>query len=181
MQAMKDKVVSIYYTLTDDTGKVLDKTGDDAVFSYLHGNGNIIPGLEKAIDGKNPGDAFQVRVEPDDAYGPRDDSHIFEMDKEPFDSVKDLAVGMQIPVETDHGVHILTIREINGDKVTVDANHPLAGVTLNFDVRLQDVRDATADEIEHGHVHDEDGCDCDGGCDCDEECDDECSCGHEKA
>lgn len=153
MQVAKNKVVSIDYTLKDDAGEVIDSSEGFEPLFYLHGFDNIVSGLEKALDGKQAGDQVQVSVSPVEGYGERDDSLQQVVPKEAFQGIEDLEVGMQFRAESDEGHQIVTIMAIDGDEVTVDGNHPLAGETLNFDVTIVEVRDATADELEHGHVH----------------------------
>ena len=153
MQIAKNKVVSIDYTLKDDAGEVIDSSEGFEPLFYLHGCDNIVPGLEKALDGKRAGDQVQVSVSPAEGYGERDDSLQQVVPREAFQGIDDLEAGMQFRAESDEGQQIVTIMAIDGDEVTVDGNHPLAGVTLNFDVTVVEVRDATADELEHGHVH----------------------------
>ncbi|RFA25841.1 peptidylprolyl isomerase [Alkalilimnicola ehrlichii] len=153
MQIAKDKVVSIEYSLKDDEGTLLDTSEGRDPLAYLHGAGNIIPGLESALEGKQTGDSVDVRINPEDAYGERNDQLQQVVPKELFQGVDTLEPGMQFQAQTEAGAQIVTIKEVDGDNVTVDANHPLAGVPLNFSVNVVEVRDATAEELEHGHVH----------------------------
>ena len=153
MQVTKNKVVSIDYTLKDDAGEVIDSSEGSEPLFYLHGFENIVPGLEAALEGRNAGDKVQVSVSPSEGYGERDDSLQQVVPRQAFQGVEDLQVGMQFRAESDAGQQIVTIIAVDGDDVTVDANHPLAGETLNFDITIVEVRDATADELEHGHVH----------------------------
>ncbi|MCX7023723.1 MAG: peptidylprolyl isomerase [Spirochaetes bacterium] len=159
----KDRVVSIEYMLKDDEGEVLDSSGGSDPLVYIHGNENIIAGLEKHLVGKTNGDSVSCAVPPVEAYGEYDDNLVFEVPKERFKEFGDLEVGTQF--RTDEGPGLLTVTEIEGETVTVDANHPLAGETLHFDVKVVDVREATAEELEHGHVHGESACGDDCGCD----------------
>jgi len=158
MQIAQNKVVSIAYTLTDPEGTVIDKASDAEPLAFIQGIGNIIPGLESALEGKAAGDSIQVTIEPKDAYGERDDRLTQVLNKEMFSGVDSVEAGMQFHAQTDQGLSIVTVTDVSGDEVTIDGNHPLAGVTLNFDVNVVDVRDATEDELEHGHVHGA-GCD----------------------
>jgi FKBP-type peptidyl-prolyl cis-trans isomerase SlyD len=153
MQVAKDKVVSIDYTLTDDEGSVLDTSQGRAPLAYLHGAGNIIPGLEKALEGKQVGEQITVRVPAAEAYGERDDALAQVVPLEMFQGVERVEPGMRFQAQTSAGVQVVTVSKVEGDSVTVDGNHPLAGKPLNFDVSVIDVRDATEDELEHGHVH----------------------------
>ena len=153
MQIKKDSVVSIDYILTDDQGNVLDSSKGREPLAYLHGYGGIIPGLESQLDGWQTGDQLQVSVAPEDGYGQRNESLCQEVPRSQFDGIDDLDVGMRFRVDSNAGPMVITVTEINDDSVTVDGNHPLAGVPLNFDVTVRDVRDATAEELEHGHAH----------------------------
>ena len=153
MQVSDQKVVSIDYTLTDDDGNVLDTSEGNEPLEYLHGAGNIIPGLENAITGKQAGDSLQVSVAPEDGYGEVDEGLQQQVSIESFEEPETLELGMQFQVETDQGDVVVTIIEIGDEVVTIDGNHELAGMTLNFDVTIRNVRDATAEEIEHGHAH----------------------------
>ena len=153
MQIENQKVVTLHYKLTDDKGAVIDQSSDGS-FAYLHGANNIIPGLEDALTGKTTGDKFDVSIDPEQAYGARNEAMLQEVPREMFESGADIQVGTQFHAQGPNGeTLVVTVVAINDDKVTVDGNHPLAGVALNFDVEVVDVRDATAEEIEHGHVH----------------------------
>jgi len=150
------KVVSIEYTLTDDGGKLIDSSRGRAPLSYLHGAGNIVPGLEKALDGKNEGDTIEVSVPPAEGYGVRNEALVQNVAIRKLPEKK-AQVGMQLRAQTEHGPRILTVTAVRGDYATVDANHPLADKTLNFKVSVVAVRDATEEELAHGHVHGPDG------------------------
>ncbi|HWR81034.1 MAG TPA: peptidylprolyl isomerase [Pseudomonas sp.] len=153
-----NKAVSIDYTLTNDAGEVIDSSAGGAPMVYLHGAGNIIVGLEKALEGKRAGDELSVAVEPQDAYGEYSAELVAVLGREMFEGVDELEVGMQFHASgPDGSMQIVTIRDLDGDEVTVDGNHPLAGQRLNFQVKVVDVRDAHAEEIAHGHVHGEGG------------------------
>lgn len=154
MQISNNSVVTIDYTLTNDAGEVIDSSRDAEPMAYLHGARNIIPGLEAALEGKSAGDAIQVHVEPDDAYGAHQEGLIQAIDRSMFEGVDTLEVGMEFHAQTNDGsMQIIRIVSVDGDEVTIDANHPLAGVPLNFDVTVVEVRDATEEELAHGHVH----------------------------
>jgi len=154
MQIGKDKVVEIDYTLTDPSGNVLDTSRERGPLAYLHGTGNIIPGLEQALEGKGTGDALQVRIPPDKAYGEKDPKMVQAVPRAAFRGISDIKPGMQFQAESGGGQkQLVTVVGVTDDQVTVDANHPLAGVTLNFDVNVRNVRDATSEELQHGHVH----------------------------
>src|SRR5688572_1549777 len=153
MAIEKDKVVSIDYTLTGEDGQVLDSSQGREPLAYLHGAGNIIPGLENALEGKAPGDELNVMVPPDQAYGPRDERMVQPVPRTAFQGVADIQPGMQFQANTNAGPRLITVVDVAADQVTIDANHPLAGATLNFDVKVVNVRDATNEEKSHGHVH----------------------------
>ncbi|HEC18494.1 MAG TPA: peptidylprolyl isomerase [Gammaproteobacteria bacterium] len=157
MTIADNKVVTLNYTLTDDEGTVIDKS-DDGSFQYLHGASNIIPGLENALSGKAEGDELKVTVSPEEGYGERDDARKETVPREMFPADTEIEPGMQFHAEGPQGQMItVTVVEVNDDTVTVDGNHPLAGVQLNFDVQVVGVRDASAEELEHGHVHGPEG------------------------
>ena len=153
MAIEKDKVVSIDYTLTGENGQVLDSSQGREPLAYLHGAGNIIPGLEQALEGKNEGDQLNVSIPPDQAYGTRDERMVQPVPRAAFQGVNDIRPGMQFQANTNAGPRLITVVDVAGDQVTIDANHPLAGATLNFDVTIRNVRDATEQEKSHGHVH----------------------------
>ena len=158
MQIAANKAVSIDYTLTNADGEVLDSSDGGAPLVYLQGAGNIIPGLEKALEGKQAGDAVNVTVEPADAYGEFNAELIAVLGRNMFEGVDELEVGMQFHASgPDGSMQIVTIKALDGDEVTVDGNHPLAGEQLTFDVKVVEVRDATEDEMAHGHIHGEGG------------------------
>ncbi len=152
MKIERNRVVAIQYTLKDDAGRVIDTSEGRDPLQYLHGNNNLIPGLEKALEGLEAGKQIQVTVPPEEGYGPRVQEMVQEVPKKLFEN-EDLAVGMQFQVQGEDGVHILTIAEIRDESVIVDGNHPLAGANLNFDVTVVSVREASPEEIAHGHVH----------------------------
>ena len=153
MHIAKHKVVSINYTLTDHTDTVLDSSAGGDPLVYIHGSGHIIPGLENALNGKVVGDALKVTVPPQEAYGLRDEVLKQTVPRDRFEPGADIHVGMRFQSPTDDGVEIVTVTHLDDQSVTVDANHPLAGMTLNFDVEVLAVRDASAEELSHGHVH----------------------------
>jgi len=153
-----NKAVSIDYTLINDAGEVIDSSAGGAPLVYLQGAGNIIPGLEKALEGKAVGDELKVAVEPEDAYGEYAAELVSTLSRSMFEGVDELEVGMQFHASAPDGqMQIVTIRDLDGDDVTVDGNHPLAGQRLNFEVKIVDIRDASQEEIAHGHVHGEGG------------------------
>lgn len=153
MQITTDVVALIEYTLTNDKGEELDSSVGNEPLGYLHGAGNIIPGLERALEGKVKGDALKVTVSPAEGYGEKEEALLQEVPRDMFQGVDQIEVGMQFHAQTDHGMQVITVAKVDGDKVTVDGNHPLAGETLHFDVKVIDVRAATQEELDHGHVH----------------------------
>ena len=158
MTIAANKAVSIEYTLTNDAGDVIDSSAGGAPLVYLQGAGNIIPSLEKALEGKNVGDEQDVSVEPEDAYGEYSAELVSTLSSSMFEGVDQLEVGMQFHASAPDGqMQIVTIRDLDGDDVTVDGNHPLAGQRLNFKVKVVAVRDASEEEVAHGHVHGEGG------------------------
>ncbi len=158
MQIAAQKAVTIDYTLTNDAGEVIDSSAGGAPLVYLHGAHNIIPGLERALEGKQAGDRVQVAVEPEDAYGEYSAELVATLNRSMFEGVDELEVGMQFHASAPNGgMQIVTIRELEGDDVIVDGNHPLAGQRLNFDVTVVSVREAAPEEIAHGHIHGEGG------------------------
>ncbi len=157
MQVQKNKVVAIDYKLTDAKGAMIDSSADHGPLTYIQGIGNLIPGLEKELEGKKAGDNLKVTIAAKDGYGERNDSLCQVVPRSQFESTEGLEVGMQFEVETEQGELVVSVTKIEGDNVTVDGNHPLAGVELHFDVTIKSIRDASAEEIAHGHVHGEGG------------------------
>lgn len=149
----KNHVVTIDYTLTDNEGTVMDTSRGQEPLNYLHGTNSLIPGLEKALEGKSEGADFKVTIAPAQAYGNRDENLVHEVNRAELAHLPNLKEGMELEVDADGDTLILTIVEINDKSVVLDGNHPLAGVTLNFDILVRSIRKATADEISHGHVH----------------------------
>jgi len=155
----KNAVATLEYTLTDDAGELIDTSEGDTPLIYIHGTDSLIPRLETELDGKAVGDELKVHLKPEDAYGERDDEMLQTMPRTDLPEDVELEVGMQFQAESDDGIHIVSVAAIVGDDVVIDANHPLAGVALNFDVKVIEVREATSEELEHGHVHgDAEGC-----------------------
>lgn len=147
-------VVSMHYKLTTEEGKVLDSSEGGEPLSYLHGAGNIIPGLEKALAGKVEGDSLQVRVEPSEAYGEINPEGIKVIEKSAFQGVESVKAGMTFEAKAPDGSkQQIIVKKVEGEEVTIDLNHPLAGVVLNFDIQIMSVREATKEELDHGHTH----------------------------
>ncbi len=152
-----NKVVTLDYTVKDTDGQLIDSSEGAAPLVYLHGAQNIIPGLESALAGMSSGETFEVTVEPKDGYGERNDELIQEVPRDAFEGVESVEPGMVFSVQTQNGPMQLMVTGVEGDQVTVDPNHPLSGKTLHFTGSVKDVRDASAEELEHGHVHGEGG------------------------
>lgn len=149
-----NKVVTIHYTLRNDAGEVLDSSDGGDPLAYLHGAGNIVPGLEAQLEGKATGDKLVAVVEPKDGYGEKSGPGAQTIPLSAFEGIE-VKPGMTFVVEDDDGEQMpLRVLEVHSDHVTVDTDHPLAGETLHFTVEIVDVRDATAEELLHGHVHD---------------------------
>jgi FKBP-type peptidyl-prolyl cis-trans isomerase SlyD len=153
MNISENCVASFHYTLTDGSGKVLDSSEGHEPLSYLHGAGNIIPGLEDALEGKTVGDKLNVAVKAAEAYGLRDDSLIQQLSSEMFSGIENIEVGMEFHAETEQGLQVVTVTHVEGDQITIDGNHPLAGIDLTFDVEITEIRAATEEELNHGHAH----------------------------
>lgn len=152
MQISKEKVVSIHYTLRDNTGNILDSSeGHDPLY-YIQGIGNLIPGMEEGLEGKVKGDKLEIKVSPEKGYGVRNDKMIQKVPRSAFGG-QEVKKGMQFQAGTNHGTQVVTVTEVGLDSITVDGNHPLAGVELNFSVEVLEVRNATSEELAHGHVH----------------------------
>jgi FKBP-type peptidyl-prolyl cis-trans isomerase SlyD len=153
MNVEKDRVITISYTLKDQNGTVLDSSGDNGDFAYLHGHQNIVPGLENALEGKNTGDSVDATVEPAEGYGERNDQLVFRVPRDKMPD-EELTIGTQFAAQDKEGnQQIVTLVDVGDEEVTLDANHPLAGETLHFNVTVNDIRDASTEELEHGHVH----------------------------
>jgi len=153
MKIDKHSVVSFDYTLTDPQGKVIDSSKGQQPLTYLHGTGGIIPGLESELAGKSAGDSLTVVVPPEKAYGNKDAKMIQAVPRTAFQGVDKIEPGMQFQAQSPQGPRVVTVLSVTPDEVTVDANHPLAGVELKFDVTIVSVRAATEEELDHGHVH----------------------------
>lgn len=179
----KGTVVSIDYTLKDDDGNIIDKSDEGRPLVYMQGYGNIIPGLESAMEGKAEGDSVDVRVKPEEGYGVTRQEMIQVVPKDRFEGMEgEVEVGMQFHARTEQGVIAVRVTKVENDEVTIDGNHPLADQHLNFDVKVAEIRLATIEELEKGHPHVEGGGCCGGGsCDSescgDENCESNGSCG----
>ena len=169
MNIAKNTIVSFDYTLTDDNSQVLDSSFGTEPLAYLHGHGNIIPGLEQALEGRSRGDSFRIKVTAGNAYGERDEKLIFNIPLNRFGD-EPVEKGMEFRAQTPDGdYHVVSVTAVEGDQVTIDGNHPLAGVDLTFDVTVKDIREASQEEISHGHPHHHHGEGC-GGCGANNSC-----------
>ena len=149
MQITKHKVASIHYTLTDNEGKILDSSSGREPLTYIQGIGNLIPGMEEGLEGKSKGEKLSLKISPEKGYGVKDEALTQRVPRTAFGG-QEVKVGMQF--QTNQG-GVVTVTHVGLSEITVDANHPLAGVELNFAVEIMDIRPATEDEIAHGHVH----------------------------
>lgn len=156
MRVAKNMVVIFDYTLTDGQGNVIENSKDSGPFAYIHGTSSIIPGLESGLEGKEAGQAFLIAVEPQDAYGERDDALIAVVPRDRFEATE-VEIGMRFQTEAGGSMRVFEVTGVDEKEVTVDGNHPLAGEKLTFDVNIVEVRKATAEEISHGHVHGPEG------------------------
>ena len=169
---LKDAIVSINYKLTDDKGEVLDSSDETGPLDYLHGHGQIVKGLEQALDDKGVGDNVKITVPPEEGYGNHEDKLVIKVPRDQFDF--DIQPGMILDAQDPQGGHMpFQVKEVGDDEVTLDGNHPLAGMSLNFDVTIKAIREASEEELSHGHVHGEgcqhhhdEGCDHQHGDDC---------------
>lgn len=153
MSISKDKVVSFHYVLHDLSEDLeIERSHDSEPMAYLHGHNNMIVGLERALEGKSPGDALSVSLEPDQAYGEREQDATQRLSRKYLPKGK-LVVGQQVKVNSDDGMRMVTVLKVGLKTVDVDLNHPLAGKSLRFDVDIVEVRDATEEELAHGHAH----------------------------
>jgi FKBP-type peptidyl-prolyl cis-trans isomerase SlyD len=153
MQIADRRVAQFHYTLTNDQGDELDSSTGHEPLTYLHGKGNIVPGLEKALTGKQAGDKLKVSVPPAEGYGPLQPELVQIVPRSSFQGVADIKVGMRFQAQTNHGPVLVRVTQVTTETVTVDGNHELAGQTLHFDIEVTGVRDATVEEVLHGHVH----------------------------
>ncbi len=153
MEIANNAVVAIDYRLTDDEGTQLDASQPGEPLHYLHGHENIIPGLERALEGKAEGERLEVRISPAEGYGERLPELQQVVAKSQFEGIEGLEVGSRLQASTPEGPIPIEVVEIDGDEVTVDANHPLSGKHLNFAVTVKSVRESSEEEREHGHVH----------------------------
>ncbi len=148
----------MHYAVSDSEDTLIDSSYDHKPLAIIHGTGYLIPGLESALAGHKAGDKFDVEVAAEQAYGQREDGYVQTVPKSLFEGIEDLDVGTQLRASTDEGEQTVIVIDVAEDEITVDGNHPLAGLDLKFDVEILEVREATEEELEHGHVHVEGGC-----------------------
>lgn len=154
MNIADNTVVSFHYKLVEDgSDQPIDSSEGQAPLTYLHGAHNLIPGLEKQLTGKKAGDEIEAVVEASEAYGEHDEAMVQRVARSELANVDKIEIGETIVAQTEQGQYNLVITEVGEDEVTLDANHPLAGKTLRFDVVIESVREATPEEVDHGHVH----------------------------
>jgi FKBP-type peptidyl-prolyl cis-trans isomerase SlyD len=153
MQVSEHKVVTLNYEVVDDQGQLTDRSEDDGPLAYIHNTGQLIPGLENALEGRSQGDRLSIDVPPDQGYGERDEEGVQTVSRDQFDDDAAIEAGMQFEAQDDDGHQIVTVVGVDDDNITLDTNHPLAGKTLHFEVEIIEVRDATPEELDHGHVH----------------------------
>ena len=158
MKVAPNKVVTVSYTLTDDEGEILDQTDEAEPMVYLHGAGQLIPGVESALDGCEVGQQIEVDIDAEQGYGEYEEDMRMEFPRDYFAEIDDLEVGLELEIELDEVDLLVTVEEITDETVTVDANHELAGLDLHFSGKVLSIRDATEEEIEHGHAHFDDQC-----------------------
>ena len=155
MKITKNSVVVMHYAVSDSEGTLIESSYDHKPMAIIQGTGYLIPGLEGALIDHQEGDKFEVAVACDQAYGDRHDEYVQTVPKELLQGVEELAIGTQLRAATDEGEQTVIVIDITDEAVTVDGNHPLAGIDLSFDVEILEVREATKEELEHGHIHSE--------------------------
>ncbi|MCF6208241.1 MAG: peptidylprolyl isomerase [Ghiorsea sp.] len=153
-----NKAVEIHYTLTNKDGETVDSSFGQTPLAYIQGTESLVPGLEKHLEGKEVGANITVSITPEEGYGERNEDLMQAVPLDVFQFDGEIEVGMRFEAETGNGIDLVTVTEVDDNTVTVDGNHPLAGQTLNFVVQVMSIRDATKEELEHGHIHGEGGC-----------------------
>jgi FKBP-type peptidyl-prolyl cis-trans isomerase SlyD len=153
MIAEKDKVVTFHYTLTNAAGEEMESSRESDPMSYLHGANNIISGLEKAMEGHAINDKFSATLEPEEAYGVRNEKNVQRVPLKRLKGIGKISVGQVLNLKTTDGQVQVTVLKVGRFNVDVDGNHPLAGVQLTFDVEITDMREASEEETKHGHAH----------------------------
>lgn len=154
MKIAESRVVSIHYTLTNTEGETLDSSAGGDPLAYLHGAGGLIPGLERELEGREKGDQFEATIQPEDAYGEVNPQLVQEVPLDVLSGIENLAVGMQLQSQSPDGrTQVLVVDAVGEETATLNANHALAGEVLHFEVEVADVREATSEELAHGHAH----------------------------
>lgn len=153
MKINENSVASFHYTLKNDAGETLDTSDGNEPLTYLHGAGNIVPGLEKEMEGRVVKDSFSVTINAAEGYGELDENLKQELPRSMFAGVEEIEAGMEFQAQTEHGLQVISVTKVDGDMITVDGNHPLAGQNLHFDIEIVDIRDASQEELAHGHAH----------------------------
>jgi FKBP-type peptidyl-prolyl cis-trans isomerase SlyD len=153
MNIQNDSVVLMHYILTNENGDIIDTSDGREPLSYIQGHQNIIPGLEKEMLGKKVGDKFKAVVQPEEGYGVSNPALVQVLDRSVFQGVDEIEVGMQFQAQLEDGPIIMSVTDVDGDNITIDGNHALADQVLTFDVEVVEIRNASAEELAHGHVH----------------------------
>lgn len=153
MNISQDSVAIIHYTLKDDAGEIIDSSVSAEPLAYIHGHGNLVPGLERELEGKQAGDKLNVTLAPADGYGEYDKKLIQRVPRRALQGVSNIRLGLRLQTQTAEGPRTVVVTNVTGDMVTLDGNHPLAGKTLHFEIEVTEVRQATEEELAHGHVH----------------------------
>ena len=175
MVITKDKFAAFHYTLKDSDGVQLDSSIGLEPLGYIHGRGYLIPGLEAQLEGKSKGEKFSCTIEPKYAYGERDERLVALVSRDKFETDAQIETGMQFQVNTPAGPTIVTVVKVDGDMITIDGNHEMAGKTLSFDIDIVEVRDATEEELKQLEMRGCGGCGGCGGGDCGNDCGNDCS------
>ena len=178
MKIQKNSVVSIHFGVAEVDGNALDSTENGAPLEYIQGSHYLVPGLEAELEGKEVGDKFDIKLEAEQAYGPFQEELVQEVPRSLFEGIDEVEVGMSFHAESDQGPRTVEVTAVNDDTVSIDANHPLAGMALQFVGEVVGIREATAEELEHGHVHQAGGC---GGHHAHEHAEDHECCGGDKS
>ena len=158
MKIKKNSAVSIHFGVAEVDGNPLDSTENGSPLEYIHGSHYLVPGLEKELEGKEVGYKFDIKLEAEEAYGPFQEVLVQEVPRSLFEGVDEIEVGMQFQAETEQGIRTVEVTAINDENVSIDANHPLAGMALQFVGEVVGIREATTEEVAHGHVHSTTGC-----------------------
>lgn len=156
MTITKNAVVTIDYAVKDAEGELLESSEDEDL-TFIHGMGVLVPGLENAMEGKESGFELKTTLGPEEAFGTRDEELVLEVSKDDFENPDDVKVGLAFQAEIGEDIRFCTVIKMDGDSVVIDANHPFADKTLQFEIKVKDVREASKEELEHGHVHGPEG------------------------